>query len=135
METYNTTESYYRGMLDNVREQIIEQIRWCIQLLGGRVCVRHYHEFSDMERNTYFEVDDDGHGRELFLDTIITKPSGEIEIMLHDSEDGYQPWWDLSYLTATDSLYVLSELEDIITLVEEEGAPIIKDYNPDYEEE
>lgn len=135
MEKYNKTESYYSDMLNNVRKQIIEQVKSVINRLGGRICVRHYHDFEDMERNTFFEVDDDGHGVELFLDTIITKPSGEIEIMLHDSEDCYEPWWDLSDFTATDSLYLLSELEDIITLVEEEGCPIIEDYDPDYEEE
>ena len=135
MEKYHETESYYSDMLGNVREQIVGQIVSIIERLGGRICVRHYHDFEDMERNTFFEVDNDGYGRELFLDTILTKPSGEIEIMLHDSEDCYEPWWDLSCLTATDSLYVLSELEDIVKLVEEEGRPIIKDYDPDYEED
>lgn len=135
MEKYNKKESYYSDMLNNVRKQIIEQVKSVINRLGGRICVRHYHDFEDMERNTFFEVDDDGHGVELFLDTIITKPSGEIEIILHDTEDCYEPCWDLSYFTATDSLYLLSELEDIVFLVEEEGYPIITDYDPDYEEE
>lgn len=133
MEKYHATESYYGDKLDNIRQEIIGQVKSVIERLGGRICARHYHDFEDMERNTYFEVDYDGYGRELFLDTIFTDEQGEIEVTLHDGEDGYNPYWSLSDFTATDSLYLLSELEDIVELVEEEGCPIVTDYDEDYE--
>ena len=120
-------------MLDRVRDEILGQCAHIISdLFGGRICVRYYHDGEpDLERNTYFEVDDDGYGRELFIDTIVTNPQGEIGVMLHDSEDCYNPWWDLSDFSATDALYLLSELEDIVAYVAEYDEEIVKDWEPE----
>lgn len=135
MEKYHETESYYADMLNNVREQIIGQVQCALERLGGRICPRHYHEFEDMERNAFFEMDDDGHGVELFIDSIEITETGEVEVTLQDSEDCYSYVWDLSDFNASNALYLLSELEDIIKLVEEEGRPIITDYDENYEDD
>ena len=127
--------SHYYDMLNNVGKQIADQIENIVSKLGGRVCLRHYHENEDVERYTFFEVDGDGYGRELFLDTLYTNPDGSIEMTMHDTEDCYNPYWQLASLNANERLYLLYELEDILEVVEENGGEVVKDYNPDYEEE
>ena len=133
IKNYHATESYYADMLAKVRDEILGQVTNIIEILGGRVCVRYYHDDEpDIERNTFFECDNDGYGRELFIDTIVTHPeTGEIGVMLHDSEDTYNPWWDLSDFSATDALYLLSELEDILAYVREYDEEIVTDWEPD----
>ena len=37
----------------------------------------------------------------------------DIDILLHDTEDCYEPMWDLGDLSTTDALYLLEELEEI----------------------
>lgn len=130
-KTYHATESYYSDMLSKVRYEILGQITAALDWLGGKVCLAYYHNEEDLEGNTFFEVDDDGYGRELFIDTVERTDSGEIEIRLSDSEDCYCPVWDLSDLAATDSLYLLSELEDVIEHVQDTKEEVVKEY--DYE--
>ena len=134
-KTYHKTSSYYSDILGKVKDEILNSIRDALDWLGGRVCMRHYHEWSDMDRYTFFEVDGDGHGVELFLDTIITNKDGEIKVMFHDSEDCYEPWWELSDFNASNALYLLEELESVIEYVKKTGEKVVKDYNPDYEPE
>ena len=128
---YHATESYYGDMLSKVRHEILGQITAALDWLGGKVCLAYYHNEEDIERNAFFEVDDDGHGVELFIDTIERTDSGEIEILLSDSEDCYRFVWDLSDITATDSLYLLSELEDVIEHVQTTKEEVVKEYNYD----
>ena len=134
-KTYHETASYYSDMLGKVRDEIFNSIRGALEWLGGRVAMRHYHEWGDTERYTFFEVDGDGHGVEMFIDTIITKEDGEIEVMFHDSEDCYEPWWELSDFNASNALYLLEELESVIEYVKRTGEKVVKDYDPDYEPE
>ena len=130
-KNYHETASYYGDMLSKVRDEIINAIRGAVDFLGGRVCFRHYHEWEDMDRYTFFEVDGDGYGRELFLDTLVTDASGEIGCYLHDSEDCYNPYWELSDFNASDALCLLQELEDIIEIVG--NGKVVTDYDPDYD--
>ena len=133
MEKYHAVESYYADMLGKVRDEIFNAIRGALNYLGGRVCPRHYHEWADIDRNTFFECDGDGYGRELFLDTIITKEDGDIEVMLRDSEDCYEPWWELSDFNASNALYLLRELEAIIDYVDRTGEKVVTDYDEDFD--
>lgn len=132
-KTYHETASYYGDMLSKVRDEIINSIRGALEWLGGSVCPRHYHEWEDTDRYTFFEVDDYGYGRELFLDTIVTHEDGEIEVMLHDSEDTYNPYWELSDFNASNALYLLQELEDIIKVVSESKKKVVTDYDVNYD--
>lgn len=119
----------FGNMLAKVRDEIIERCAFIItNILGGRVCVRYYHSEEDLGRNTFFEVDGDGYGRELFLDTIFTDGKGRIEILLHDSEDSYTPYWDLSDFNASNALYLLEELENIVDFLKENDEDIVTDW-------
>jgi len=65
------------------------------------------------------------------VDTIYTnEESGEIEITMHDSEDVYCPYWNLSDFNSSNALYLLSELEDIVNYIAEENCKIVKDWEP-----
>lgn len=130
-KNYNATVSYYADMLANIRYEILGQITAALEWLGGKVCLGYYHNEQDFDRYTFFEVDDDGHGVELFIDTIEQTDSGEIEIHLSDSEDCYAPVWDLSDLTATDTIYVLTELENVIERVQTTNEKVVKEYSYD----
>ena len=125
----------YFALLGKVRDQIFASIIEIVDKLGGRVCLRHYHENEDMERYTFFEVDADGYGRELFLDTLFTNKNGEIEMTMHDTEDCYNPYWELASLNACEANFLLCELESVLEIVEKKGGKVVKDYDPDYEEE
>lgn len=122
----------FGNMLDKVRDEIIERCAFIIKnILGGRVCVRYYHSEEDLDRYTFFECDGDGYGRELFLDTIFTDGEGRIEILLHDSEDSYNPYWELSDFNASNALYLLEELENIVDFLDENDEDIVTDWEPD----
>ena len=130
------TSTEFRKTLNIVRDQIFDSIRSLMEKLGGKVCFRMYHEFDIIDlRYTFFEVDGDGYGRELFLDTaLIDARNGEIGIMLHDTEDCYEPWWDLADMTTTDALYMLEELEQIAEFhAEHPDKPVLTDYDADFD--
>ena len=133
----NNTSTYYRDMLNNVREQIVNSIRDLMTKLGGKVCFRMYHDYDLISiRYTFFEVDGDGYGRELFLDTAVLKPNSEdITIALHDTEDCYEPYWELEDLNPVDALYMLEELEQIVEFHEGEGKdkPVLTEYDADFD--
>lgn len=126
--------TYYRQMLGNVKGQIFDSIRSLMEKLGGKVCFRMYHEYDLIDiRYTFFEVDGDGYGRELFLDTA-TASGDKINILLHDSEDCYEPVWELEDLTATDAFYMLEELEQIAGYHEENpGKKVLTEYDVDFD--
>ena len=130
------TSTEFRKTLNIVRDQIFDSIRSLMEKLGGKVCFRMYHEFDIIDlRYTFFEVDGDGYGRELFLDTaLIDARNGEIGIMLHDTEDCYEPWWDLADMTTTDALYMLEELEQIAEFhAEHPDKPVLTEYDADFD--
>ena len=127
--------SYYLDMLNNVRSQIFDSIRDLMGKLGGKVCFRMYHDYDLIDsRHTFFEVDGDGYGRELFIDTVVLKPnSKDITIALHDTEDCYEPFWELEDLNPADALYMLQELEEIVEFHEGEEKPVLTEYDEDFD--
>lgn len=130
------TSTDFRKTLNIVRDQIFDSIHSLMEKLGGKVCFRMYHEFDIIDlRYTFFEVDGDGYGRELFLDTaLIDARNGEIGIMLHDTEDCYEPWWDLADMTVTDALYMLEELEQIAEFhAEHPDKQVLTEYDADFD--
>ena len=130
------TSKEFRTKLNAVRKQILNRIKEVMDEIGTKVCVRMYHEYDITETQyTYFEVDGDGYGRELFIDTVLVDArDGKIGIMLHDSEDCYEPWWDLEDLTTTDALYLLEELEEIADFHKENpDKEILTDYDADFD--
>ena len=126
--------TYYRQMLDNVKSQIFDSIRFLMEKLGGKVCFRMYHEYDLTDiRYTFFEVDGDGYGRELFLDTA-TANGDDVNILLHDSEDCYDPVWELEDLNPVDALYMLEELEEIAGFHENNpDKKVLTEYDEDFD--
>jgi hypothetical protein len=129
------TSNDFRKTLSIVRDQIFDSIRSLMEKLGGKVCFRMYHDFDIIKlRYTFFEVDGDGYGRELFLDTAVQTPDEDITILLHDSEDCYEPMWDLADMTVTDALYMLEELEQITEFhAEYPYKPVLTEYYEDFD--
>ena len=130
----NTSSDFYKS-LNVVRVQIFDSIRPLMEKLGGKVCFRMYHDYNIIDlRYTFFEVDGDGYGRELFLDTAMQTPNEGITITLHDTEDCYEPTWDLTDMTATDALYMLEELEQIVDFhTEHPDKPVLTEYDADFD--
>ena len=128
------TEDFYTK-LNAVKNQIYDRIREVMAELGGKVCVRMYREYDITDMHyTYFEVDGDGHGRELFLDTVlIDERDGKVCIMLHDTEDCYEPWWVLEEMTVTDALYMLEELEDIQKFCDDNNTKPLTEYDENFD--
>jgi len=129
------TSNDFRKTLNIVRDQIFGSIRSLMGKLGGKVCFRMYHDYDLIDlRYTFFEVDGDGYGRELFLDTATQAPNGDINIMLHDSEDCYEPVWCLEDMTTTDALYMLEELEQIAEFhAGHPDKPVLTEYDVDFD--
>ena len=130
--TYHETGSHYADMLANIRHEILGQITAALEWLGGKVCLGYYHNEQDFDRYTFFEVNDDGYGEELYIDTIEDDGNGNIEIHLSNSEDCYCPLWSLSDLTATDAINVLTELENVIEHVQATKEEVVKEFSYDY---
>lgn len=139
MTTHSTN---YRHMLDNVKGHIFDSIRFFMGKLGGKICFRMYHEYDLIDtRYTFFEVDGDGYGRELFLDTAFTffvvdgdGSENGIRILLHDSEDCYEPVWALEELNPVDALYMLEEMEQIAAFHEENpDKKVLTEYDADFD--
>lgn len=130
------TSKEFRTKLNAVRDQIFSRIIEVMGEIGKKVCVRMYHEYDITDTQyTYFEVDGDGYGRELFIDTVlIDARDGKIGIMLHDTEDCYEPWWNLEDLTVTDANYLLEELEEIADFHKKNpGKEVLMDYDADFD--
>ena len=54
--------------------------------------------------------------------------------LLHDTEDCYEPIWDLEDMTVTDANYLLEELEDIVQFHEDNpDKEILKEYDADFD--
>ena len=74
------------------------------------------------------------YGKVLFLDTAEQTPDGNITITFHDTEDCYEPIWDLADMTATDALYMLEELEEIVDFhTEHPDKPVLTEYDADFD--
>ena len=127
-KVYHETASYYKDMLANVRHEIPGQVTSVLEWPGGKGTQPYYHSEEGLDRYTFVEVDNDGYGRELNIDTVEQTESGEIEIRLSDTEDCYGPVWDLSDLSATDAMYLLTELEAVAKYIEETGEEVKTEY-------
>lgn len=127
-EKFHETKSYYSDMLKSVRNEILGRIQSVLEWLGGKVYVRYYHdEEPDLYRNAFFEMDDDGHGVELFIESIEITETGEVEVTLQDSEDCYSYVWDLSDFNASNAYYLLDELENIAEYVQENNVEVVRE--------
>ena len=131
--TYHEVESHYTDKLNNIKEEIIGAVKSALEWLGGKVCLGYYHNERNLDRYTFFECDDDGYGVSLYLDEINTTKDGKIEVLLRDGEDCYEFWRRLKEFNASEALYLLRELENIIEYVSETGEDVVKEYDYDYE--
>lgn len=129
------TSRDFRKKMDNIRDMVFSSIRSLMRELGGKVCFRMYHDYDIIDiRYVFFETDGDGYGRELFLDTAVEAPSGDIHIMLHDTEDCYEPMWDLADMNPTEALYMLEELEQITDYHKTHpGKEVLTEYDADFD--
>ena len=129
------TSAQFATKLNAVRKQIFTRIKEVMSEIGTKVCVRMYHDYDITDtRYTYFEVDGDGYGRELFIDTVVVKPNGDIDILLTDTEDCYEPMWCLEDITVTDANYLLEELEEIADFHKENpDKELLTEYDADFD--
>ena len=127
---FHAVASYYGDMLSNIRYEILGAITALVERLGGEINVRYYHnEEPETERYTYFMVDNDGHGVELFIDEVKADGNGNVSLYLSDSEDACYEVWELSDLTATDAYHALCELEEIAEWSQDSKEDIVTEYD------
>lgn len=120
-------------MLNQVRIQIFESIKDLVCKMGGKVCIRHYQEWdTNHDRYAFFDIDCDGHGIELFADTVVYDPDAGIHVLLHDTEDCYEQVWALDEFNASNALYLHDELEMVANYLKETGEDVVQEYDPDY---
>lgn len=126
---FHEVARYYSDMIEPIRTQIHDAIRELIKKMGGKICTYWYHSEKDCTRYTYFDVNSDGYGVELFVKQILTDGTGEPYFVMGDSEDGYEAEWELADFNASNSLYLLQELEEIAQCANDEGEEIRKEYD------
>ena len=124
---FHEVARYYSDMIEPIRTQIHDAIRELIKKMGGKICTQWYHNERDCTRYTFFEVNPDGYGVELFVNKIFTE-NGEPYFVMGDSEDSYETEWELADFNASNSLYLLQELEEIAQCADDEGEEIRKEY-------
>ena len=124
----------FREQLLGIEKEIQKSITELVQKLGGKVCIRHYQEWNpDHYRNAFFDIDCEGHGFELYLDTVVYSPENGVRVLLHDSEDCQEPVWDLKVdFNTSNSYYLLDELEQVANYIEANGEEVVTEYDPDY---
>ena len=128
---FHETASHYQDMLSKVRDEIMGAITALVERLGGEIYLRYYHdEEPETIRYTYFMVNGNGYGVELFIDKVKMSETGEIELFLTDTEDTYEEEWDLSDLNVTDACYLLEELEEIAQWAQESHEDIVTEWEP-----
>ena len=126
----------FREQLLGIRKEIHLAITDLVQKLGGKVCVRHYQDFNpDHYRNVFYDIDDNGHGFELLVESVEYNPMSGVVAHLRDTEDWYAMEWNLEDFNASNSYYLLDELEEIANYVEETGREVVTVYDAFYEEE
>ena len=124
--------TYFKQQLDTIKTEIITSIKMLLQNLGGKVCFRYYYEVNIANRNTYFDVDSNGYGRELFIDTAERTSDDKVAMTMYDSEDTVNPLWDIDNLNASEALLMLTELEQIADYCDQHGFPeAVGEYEPD----
>mgnify|MGYP006988881065 FL=1 len=126
---YTATVSHYANILTALRNEIIGQISSALEWLGGKVCLDYYHTEGNVERYSFYKTDNDGYGVELYVDTVDISYSDEIKIHLSNSEGCYHTEWDLSDLTTTDAIKLLTELENVIEDVQNNNTEIVTEYD------
>jgi len=124
---FNPVASYYADMLSNVRTQIQDSVRDLISKLGGMIYVRYYFDEPDVDRYTFFEVNDDGYGVELFINSVRTNAMGDPVFILVDTEDSYEYEWELDDFNASNTLYLLQQLEAVAEYISETGENVVTD--------
>lgn len=127
-EKIHETASHYGDMLSNVRYEILGRVQYLLEWLGGKVCNRYYHDEDIVDRNTFFAVNNDGYGVELYIETVETDENGNVTAHLVDTEDSYSYEWDLSDFNASNSLYLLDELEQIAMYIQDSGEKVVTEY-------
>lgn len=121
--------NYYSQRLEEIREQIMVSVREIMKKLGGKVCLGYYHkENCNHITYTFFEVDGDGYGRELFLNTVEIDKNGAVNALLSDSDKVYWPIWELKDFNAVDANRLLEELEQVLDYTKENGEEVVKEY-------
>ena len=124
--------------LSIVRQEIQAKIMELVKRLGGSIYPRYYHDECGIDRYTFFTIDEDGYGEELFLEQVtITHDGDDVNVHLVNSEDCADYLWNLTDFNASNasnSYYFLKELEAIAEWVSEHGNEIAADWG-DVEED
>lgn len=97
------------GML---KGRLAGKIATLLDCLGGEVLVKWYHENTDMDTNTFFDIDDYGNAYAERIEKIRFNDKGEPVVMLEGDGNGghYNDCHTLGYFTAEELLYVIDEL-------------------------
>lgn len=116
--------------LKSIREKVLEDIKALFNELGGKVYVAYYHYEKNMPRYTFFDVDRDGHGFEMYIEAI-EKENDRIVINFLDSEDTYSNYKYLTDVTVVEAMYILEELENIKEYVEKNCEEVVTEFDYD----
>ena len=111
-----------------IRNEVLASVESLLKELGGKVCMLYYHIEKSLPRYTFFEVDSDGHGFELFIDSIEEK-NDYVAINFSDGEDYHESTSVLSCLNLTEAMYVLEELENVKNYVDKNCEEVVTDFN------
>lgn len=97
------------GML---KRRLAGKIATLLDCLGGEVLVKWYHENTDMDTNTFFDIDDDGNAYTKHIVKVRFDDKGEPVVMLEGDgkERHYSDCHRLRYFTAEELLNVVDEL-------------------------
>lgn len=110
--------------LSDLSKKMWKHIDSIIASLGGKICVQHYEEIIEGLRYTYFTIDNNGYGKELFLKNIVST-GYETNFYMSDSEDAFDTYWWKYDFTTTETYYLLCELEAIAEYVEKNGESVV----------
>ena len=122
-----TPSTVFTDRLMEIKKDIDKAIIAWINYLGGKICMEYYHTECDCDRYTFFECDNNGYGREQFVTMIFTQ-KGKIWINLTDSEGEYNPERSLEEFTASETKYLLEDIENVACYIEKSGEEVVTEY-------
>lgn len=81
-----------------------------------------YWSERDVDRYTFYDVDNDGYGEALYIDKLyVTEvPEDGIELKMLNTDDESWDDWDEENLSANDRCYLLDMIEQILEVADEE---------------
>lgn len=109
--------------LDKLYSLKLEILETILSLLKERniksINLYEYWSERNVDRYTFYDVDEDGYGVALYVDKLFVTNDG-IELKMLDTDDCGLDDWDKENLSATEMCYLLEMVEQVLEIADDD---------------